>query len=334
MRTFARLILLCASLPLLVCAARAQSPPRPQQSQQPDRVARCKKAAYKFISVVSDKKHRTVEHQSWVEYNEGRKYLSVCGDLEDNFTRSVREAVAAHEAARRCESETWPLYSERVTVNYTDAPAPRREAYEAAKEYLRLCGRYGTQGTRYATRQVKRYEAALSPPKANPTVGPCDAETRDELYEHFVRNYKGSPTQQYEAFVTAKEYLCRCADADEKMTLFVKNWLLKTHGHQDIYDVSAANAGDGDAKPRCRCDEMRDEFLKSSNGGGSQTPDRQRDVYEASKKYLSVCGGKDERFDAFIRNWLEKYDRAVREFEEKRKAAEAPAQGPTKEQLR
>lgn len=178
MRTAVRLTLLCVLLSLL-CGVAAS---RPQQSQKPARDARCKAAAHRFISAVSDKKHRTVEQQSRVEYDEGRKYLSVCGDRDDNFTRSVKQAVESYEAARRC-------------------------------------------------------------------------------------------------------------------------------------------------------DELRDELLKLTKEGMSgYGGEHGKDVYEASKKFLRVCGGRDERFEAFVRSWVEKYDNAVREFEEKRKAAEPPAKGPTKEQ--
>jgi hypothetical protein len=176
MRTAVRLILLCVSLTLLACAARAQP------ARHSARDARCKAAANRFISVISDKAHRTVEYQSRVTYNEGRKYLSRCGDLDDNFTRSVKDAVENHEAARRC------------------------------------------------------------------------VEMRDAL-SRLVR---------------------------EGMSGYGEE-----HG---------------------------------------------KHIYEASEKFLRVCGGKDERFDAFIRNWVEKYDKAVREFEEKRKAEESPAKDPTREQ--
>lgn len=178
MRTAVRLALLCVLLSLL-CGVAAS---RPQRSQKPARDARCKAAAQRFISAVSDKKHRTVEQQSRVEYDEGRKYLSVCGDRDDNFTHSVKQAVEHHESARRC-------------------------------------------------------------------------------------------------------------------------------------------------------DELRGELLKLTKEGMSEYGDEHgKDVYEASGKFLRVCGGRDESFEASVRSWVEKYDDAARESEEKRKAAGVPAKGPAKEQ--
>lgn len=327
MRTAVRLTLLCVSLAILICDGRAQP------SQQPDIRARCKAAANKFTSVVSDKKHRTVEHQSQVTYNEGKKYLNICGGLDDNFTRSIKESVANNEGARRCEVETWPRYSARVDVNYTDAPARRREAYEAAKEYLRLCGRYDLQSAYYTARQAKRYEAALSPPKANATAAPCDEQTMGGIYEHFLRNYKGGPAQQKEAFVTGKEYLCRCADFDDKITLFVKSWLHKFESRQEVNGASALPAPLWDAPPRCRCDVMRDELSKLTIKGLSEYGgEHGKDIYETVGKFLRVCGDRREKIDLFFFDWVEKYDKAVREFEEKRKAEGSPAKGPTRKQ--
>lgn len=48
-------------------------------------------------------------------------------------------------------------------------------------------------------------------------------------------------------------------------------------------------------------------------------PEEQKAVYEASKEFLRVCSAaQDEetrQMVKFVRNWVEKYDAAVREFE-------------------
>lgn len=97
MRTAVRLTLLCVLLSLLCVPARAQ----PRQSQPPALDARCKAATHRYISVVSDKKHRTVEQQSRVEYDEGRKYLSVCGGKDERFEAFIRNWVEKYDKAVR-----------------------------------------------------------------------------------------------------------------------------------------------------------------------------------------------------------------------------------------
>ena len=191
MRTFVRLILLFVSFPLLVCAARAQP------ALQTDRDARCKAAADKFIAVVSDKAHRTVEEQYGVEYREGIKYLRICGEQDDGFTRSVKQSVKVYEAARSCEVTTWPQYSKRVNVEDSAAPARRKEAYEAAKEFLQTCGRYDIQSTWHVMRLVEDYEAAVRLDEAEKTLASlvpaaraaAPAATEPETYARIAEAY-------------------------------------------------------------------------------------------------------------------------------------------------
>ncbi|HKG13885.1 MAG TPA: hypothetical protein VKB12_11115 [Pyrinomonadaceae bacterium] len=94
MRTAVRLTLPCILLPILCAAAGA----RPQQSRRTARDARCKAAAGKYISAVSDKAHRTVEQQYRVEYDEARKYLTVCGESGDDFTLNLKKYAVRREA--------------------------------------------------------------------------------------------------------------------------------------------------------------------------------------------------------------------------------------------
>jgi hypothetical protein len=95
MRTPVRMILLCASLSLLVCGARAQ----PTQAES-GRDARCREAASKYVHPSPDKEHLTAEAEEAYEYRQEKMYLRVCGDSDDDFTRNVKEWVALYEADR------------------------------------------------------------------------------------------------------------------------------------------------------------------------------------------------------------------------------------------
>jgi hypothetical protein len=76
--------------------------------------------------------------------------------------------------------------------------------------------------------------------------------------------------------------------------------------------------------PAKQCDEAKAELYKYFRGG-SGTPDRQKAAYEAGKEFLRVCStAQDEetrQMLKFVRNWIEKYDAAVREFELSQAAA-------------
>ena len=81
---------------LLACAAAHAQPAQ-------ERSPRCRAAALRYLGPSPDKKHLTVEEENEYEYRGAKKYLSVCGDADDNVTRSVKESVALYEAARTLE---------------------------------------------------------------------------------------------------------------------------------------------------------------------------------------------------------------------------------------
>jgi len=66
--------------------------------------------------------------------------------------------------------------------------------------------------------------------------------------------------------------------------------------------------------PAVTCDEMKAQFYGFARDG-SRTPERMRQNYEAAKKLLRVCGGSGDEFTSYVAKWIEKYDRAVLEFE-------------------
>ena len=69
-----------------------------------------------------------------------------------------------------------------------------------------------------------------------------------------------------------------------------------------------------------QCDEAKAELYKKINCDYCHGhPEEQRASYEASKEFLKVCSAaQDEetrQMLKYVRNWVEKYDAAVREFE-------------------
>lgn len=77
---------------LLACAAAHAQPAR-----RPGRETRCGAAATRYVHPSPDKKFLTVEAEDDYEYRGMKKYLSVCGDMDDAFTQRVREEVATYE---------------------------------------------------------------------------------------------------------------------------------------------------------------------------------------------------------------------------------------------
>src|ERR1044071_952407 len=262
---------------LLACAAAHAQPARP-----PEQSARCRAAAQKYIGPSPDKKHLTVEQENEYEYRGMKKYLRVCGDSDDRFTRQIKRAVASSEAAKRASS---------------GLPAPAR-------------------------------------PVPKPPPAPCDEPVQAELYGRFRENFKGSFDQQMVAYKATKEYLCRCAEYDDKVTLYMRKWQHK-YDSFDPYYASPEEAAEAVARadaqrPRCRCDEMREQLVNSLKGRVSGHDGSQR-YDETVRKFLSLCGDTRRPIDRFLGEWLTKYDKSMREFDEKQqKKGEAPAKGAAK----
>src|ERR1700750_1920486 len=98
MRAAVRLTLLCATV-TIVCAAAHAQPAR----EEPERTARCREAAIKYVHPSPDKAHLTVEAEDEYEYRQAKLYLSVCGGADDSYTRSIKASVASYEAGRTLE---------------------------------------------------------------------------------------------------------------------------------------------------------------------------------------------------------------------------------------
>jgi hypothetical protein len=96
MRRAVRLILLVPAL--MVAARAAHARPRPQSPQRPDHVARCHDYALRYLGPAPDKEHLTEEEEDEAEYMGAKRYVRLCGDLDDDDTRRAREHVAGHEA--------------------------------------------------------------------------------------------------------------------------------------------------------------------------------------------------------------------------------------------
>jgi phage baseplate assembly protein W len=170
-RTFVRLILLCISLALLARAACAQ----PQAL--PAREPRCAALRALYIGTISDKAHRTVEEQSHVEYEEARKYLRVCWEASDDFTRSLRKYVESHEDFARCD-EAWKRFEPRIRMEGSRTFEQSEQVYEASKEFLRICDGAETEKARSLKAWVEKYDAALRREEAEKSLASLKEEAR------------------------------------------------------------------------------------------------------------------------------------------------------------
>jgi hypothetical protein len=184
--------MLPVSLALLASVARAQPAPPPQ----PPKDEPCHTAAQRYFRAFENRTHMSVEEVSAAALGAGKKYLRLCGKREDAFTLHVRAAVASAEAARRCEAETWPLYSKRVEVSDLATREQKRQAYEAAKEFLSICRYYGNLSTSRAERRVEEYETALRIEEAEKTLASlvpaaraAAGSTGPEIYARIAEAY-------------------------------------------------------------------------------------------------------------------------------------------------
>jgi len=144
---------------LLVCAAAHAQPARP-----PERSARCREAAMRYVHPSPDKKHLTVEQEDEYEYRGMKTYLAVCGDSDDEFTRRIRKAVAGYEAAARppqtCDARRAELRKALfVREHYSEERA--RQNLEAARKFLHDCGDESEAFDRYLSGWVTKYEKAV-----------------------------------------------------------------------------------------------------------------------------------------------------------------------------
>lgn len=91
MRNAVRPILLGAAL---ACAA-AHAQPR-----QAGHETRCRAYALQYLGPSPDKIHLTVRQEEEAEYQQARKYLSLCGDIDNDAARRARETVAGYAVAK------------------------------------------------------------------------------------------------------------------------------------------------------------------------------------------------------------------------------------------
>jgi uncharacterized protein YifE (UPF0438 family) len=191
MRTAVRLILLSGSLALLACAARAQP------TRQPAVDARCKAAADRYVMVISDKAHRTVEEQSRVEYEEARKYLRLCWEASDGFTLSLKKYVARHEDFTRCD-DAWTRLGPRIRWEGSGTSERSAQVYEASKEFLRICDGAETEKARFIKAWVEKYDAAVRKFETEKTLASLVEEAQRGSTQPSVYSRMG------EAFVVAR----------------------------------------------------------------------------------------------------------------------------------
>jgi hypothetical protein len=102
MRKALRLTLPGVALTLvsIVAHARPAAPQTPPHERDAERDARCRAAAMRYVHPSPDKEHLTEEAEENYEYEGEKKYLRLCGNSDDAFTRSVRESVEGYEATQ------------------------------------------------------------------------------------------------------------------------------------------------------------------------------------------------------------------------------------------
>jgi hypothetical protein len=98
MRKAVRLTLLAVALSLAACAAHAQ--PRQSQQHQSGHEERCRAYALEYLGPSPDKIHLTVRQEAEAEYRQARKYLRLCGDLDNGDAARAKNIVAGHEVTK------------------------------------------------------------------------------------------------------------------------------------------------------------------------------------------------------------------------------------------
>jgi hypothetical protein len=81
---------------LLLCAA-AHAQPRPGHE------ARCRAYALRHLGPSPDKIHLTVRQEAEAEAERARKYLRLCGDLDNDDARRAKEQAAGYEFTKRLD---------------------------------------------------------------------------------------------------------------------------------------------------------------------------------------------------------------------------------------
>jgi AcrR family transcriptional regulator len=81
---------------ILICAAAHAQPAQPQTGHE----ERCRAYALQYLGPSPDKIHLTVRQEAEAGYEQARKYLRLCGDLDNGDTRRAEEQVAGHAVAK------------------------------------------------------------------------------------------------------------------------------------------------------------------------------------------------------------------------------------------
>lgn len=96
MRNVVRQILPGAVIILLACAAARAQPAQQQVGHE----ARCREYALKYLGPSPDKIHLTVRQEAGAVYRRARKYLRLCGDLDNGDTRRAKDVAAGYEVTK------------------------------------------------------------------------------------------------------------------------------------------------------------------------------------------------------------------------------------------
>lgn len=97
-------------------------------------------------------------------------------------------------------------------------------------------------------------------------------------------------------YAEAKKYLRACWESPDDFTRSLRKFVSR---REDV----------------ARCDGAWARLSPRVGPDGPGTPERFAQAYGAAKEFLRVCDGADTERRRFVRNWVEKYDAAVRRYE-------------------
>jgi hypothetical protein len=116
-----------------------------------------------------------------------------------------------------------------------------------------------------------------------------------------------------------------CGDSDDEFTRRIKQAVA---GYEAVRLASSQTVAPPPPKP---CDERRAELRKQLLVTDRYGDERSKQNFEAAREFLRDCGDENNAFDRFVSDRVAKYEKAVREFEEKQRKGEAPAKEPKRQ---
>jgi hypothetical protein len=190
--------------------------------------------------------------------------MAVIFSLWAHARPSLAQSGAATQSAKQCDEMKARLYN-RFLSNYQGTVDRMAEAYEAAKEFIRVCPD-DSKATQYLKQWVERYERAARDYELNRTIEPLiaatkiksgDAQKDADAYAQLARAYvSGRYTAQLQEWLTllragkstrSPEVEAATARATETLDLII-----------DAYARAVATCG-----PEAKCQSSKLEWMQN-----------------------------------------------------------------------